>query len=98
MGFIAAAQKTLAKNEGLKATYILATDPGKKHYGTVTEVGHSAEVHGEEGSTVLIKASIDKGDLSDLRPGATVDHFDYSALDLLTARAWAFETINFTRP
>jgi len=72
MGFIAAAQKTLAKEGALKATYILATDPGTKHYGTVTEVGHSAEVHGEEGSTVLIKASIHKSDLSDLRPGATV--------------------------
>jgi hypothetical protein len=33
------------------------------------------------------------------RPGAvTVDHFDYSDLDLLTARTWSFEVIDFVRP
>ncbi len=58
MGFVSAAQKTLAKDGALKVTYILATDPGTKHYGTVSELGHSAEVHGEEGSTVLIKVAI----------------------------------------
>ena len=72
MGFIAAAQKAFAKDGALKATYILATDPGAKHYGTVTDVGHSAEVHGEEGSTVLIKTAVNKSDLSKLLPGATV--------------------------
>ena len=50
-------------------TYILATEPGTKHEGTVTEVDQSAEVRGEEGNTVLIKVAIDKNDLSDLRPG-----------------------------
>jgi hypothetical protein len=34
-----------------------------------------------------------------VRPGAVnVDHFDYSDLDLLTARTWSFEVIDFVRP
>ncbi len=70
MGFIASAQRDLGKE--LKVTYILATEPGTKYYGTVTEVAQSAEVRGEEGNTVLVKVAIDKADLSDLKPGATV--------------------------
>ena len=39
----------------------------------MTEVAHSAEVHGEEGSTVLIKVAINKDELPEpLLPGATV--------------------------
>ena len=70
MGFIASAQRDLGKE--LKVTYILATEPGTKYYGTVTEVAQSAEVRGEEGNTVLVKVAIDKADLSYLKPGATV--------------------------
>ena len=36
------------------------------------EIHRSAEVRGDEGNTVLIKVAIDKSDLPDLRPGATV--------------------------
>ena len=53
-------------------TYILATDPGTNFHGTVSEVAESAEVRGDEGNTVLVKVAIDKSDLVDLRPGATV--------------------------
>ena len=56
----------------LPVTYILATEPGKPHYGIVKEIHRSAEVRGDEGNTVLIKVAIDKADLPDLRPGATV--------------------------
>jgi hypothetical protein len=70
MGFIAAAQEKIRQD--LPVTYIVATDPGTKHHGTVSEVSKSAEVHGEEGNTVLIKVAIDKSELSNLRPGATV--------------------------
>ncbi len=53
-------------------SYILATEPGTKHFGTVKEIHRSAEVRGDEGNTVLIKVAIDKSELPSLRPGATV--------------------------
>jgi hypothetical protein len=56
----------------LRVSYILATEPGTTRYGTVTEIQRSAEVRGDEGVTVLIKVAINKEELPDLRPGATV--------------------------
>jgi multidrug efflux pump subunit AcrA (membrane-fusion protein) len=60
------------KEEKIPVSYILATEPGKTHTGTVKEVQRIAEVRGDEGNTVLIKVAIDKQELPDLRPGATV--------------------------
>lgn len=60
------------QNDQLEVSYILATEPGTTRYGRVTEIAHSAEVRGDEGNTVLIKVAIDKSELPDLRPGATV--------------------------
>jgi multidrug efflux pump subunit AcrA (membrane-fusion protein) len=70
MGHIAAAQKALG--EGLQVSYILATEPGTTRYGTIKEIDRSAEVRGDEGNTVLIKVAIDKNELPQLRPGASV--------------------------
>jgi multidrug efflux pump subunit AcrA (membrane-fusion protein) len=56
----------------LRVAYIMATETGTTHYGTVKEVQYSAEVRGDEGNTVLIKVAINKSDLSELRPGAAV--------------------------
>ena len=70
MGHITAAQHDIQPD--LKVTYILASDPGTKHVGAIQEIHQSAEVHGEEGSTVLIKVKIDKNDLPPVRPGTTV--------------------------
>lgn len=74
--------ETLAKLEDLRlekapdhrmtVEYILATEPGVTREGIITEIHRSAEVRGEEGNTVLIKVEIDKHDLPNLRPGATV--------------------------
>ncbi len=61
-----------ADDDQMQVAYILATEPGTTHYGTVEEVQRSAEVRGEEGNTVLIKVAINKEELPDLRPGATV--------------------------
>ena len=61
-----------APDDRLEVSYILATEPGTTHYGTVQEIHRSAEVRGDEGNTVLIKVAIDKSDLPSLRPGATV--------------------------
>lgn len=59
-------------DDQLEVTYILATEPGTTRFGTVKEIHRGAEVRGDEGNTVLIKVAIDKNDLPDLRPGATV--------------------------
>ena len=62
----------------LNVTYILATEPGTKHHGTVKEIARSAEIRGDEGNTVLIKVELDPDELEELRkeeklrPGATV--------------------------
>ena len=65
-------------------TFILATDPGTKHKGTVREIDLAAEVEGEEGNTVQIKVGFDKaellaalgadasGEVPHMRPGAEV--------------------------
>jgi RND family efflux transporter MFP subunit len=71
MGHITLAQK----DEGpeLPVTYHLATEPGSNYEGKVQEVHESAEVHGEEGSVVLVKVTIDKEQHPLLlRPGANV--------------------------
>jgi multidrug efflux pump subunit AcrA (membrane-fusion protein) len=70
MGHIVRAQQ--ANDGSLDVEYILATDPGTSLAGRVKEVHRSAEVRGEEGNTVLIKVSIDPGELSHPRPGAEV--------------------------
>ena len=49
-----------------------ATDPNLELQGTVKEIDLSTEVHEEEGSTVLIKVTIDKAQLPHLRRGVTV--------------------------
>jgi len=59
-------------NDELKVTFILATDPGTEHVGTVEEIEQNAEVRGEEGNTVLIRVNIDEAELANLRPGASV--------------------------
>jgi len=70
MGYIAQSQRELG--DDLPVNYVLATDPGNTHQGSVAEVHSVAEVKGEEGNTVLVKVDIDKSDLNDLRPGASV--------------------------
>lgn len=73
MGHIARAEnEARQRGEPLLVRYILATDPGTTHQGRVIEVHRMAEVKGEEGNTVLVRVAIDKRDLDDLRPGATV--------------------------
>ncbi len=58
----------------LDASYILATNPGTRHYGKVTEIEPAAHAEGEEGNIVLLKIAIDKKDhdAADLRAGASV--------------------------
>ena len=50
-------------------SFILATEPSRTLHGRIVEIHKGAEVHGEEGNTVLIKVAIDKDQLTDPRPG-----------------------------
>lgn len=72
MGYIVQTQNDLEKKD-LPVTFILASEPGVGHTGTIKEIHYSAEVRGEEGNTVLIKAkiddSVDRAKFPDLRPG-----------------------------
>ena len=58
----------------LEVDYILATDPGTRHYGTVKEIHEQAEVRGEEGNTVLVRVTIDpsRHEKEELGAGASV--------------------------
>jgi hypothetical protein len=51
---------------------MLATHPGDEFVGTVKEIDRVADDSGEEGSHVLVRVAIDKSQLPDLRPGASV--------------------------
>jgi hypothetical protein len=58
VGHVLQSQRELG--EQLRVTYILATDPGRERTGRVVEVHRAAEVHGQEGSTVLVKVTLDE--------------------------------------
>lgn len=70
MGFVESAVHKYGLN--LETTYILATEPGAKHIGHVTELARKADAKGEEGNVVEIKVAVNKDDFADRRPGATV--------------------------
>ena len=58
----------------LEVDYILATDPGTRHHGTVKEIHEQAEVRGEQGNTVLVRVTIDpeRHEKEELGAGASV--------------------------
>jgi len=69
----AAAEARKAGRE-LAVDYILATDPGTRHHGTVKEIHEQAEVRGEQGNTVLVRVTIDpeRHEKEELGAGASV--------------------------
>ncbi|MCC7085150.1 MAG: HlyD family efflux transporter periplasmic adaptor subunit [Pirellulales bacterium] len=73
MGHIRRAQHASGR-EDLKVSYILATDPNRTLYGTIKDIEESAEVVQEEGNTVKVRVTINKGEMSDdvMRPDAAV--------------------------
>ena len=85
MGHIARFRNELPDGEKQDVTFILATDPGIEHEGTVREIARIAEVEGEEGNMVQIKVDFKKAELlaalmaaegdrtPHLRPGAEVN-------------------------
>ena len=52
--------------------YVLATDPATQRNGEVTEVKESTEIHQEEGHIVKVKVAINRDEIGDPHPGATV--------------------------
>ena len=69
----AAAEADKAGKE-LEVDYIVATDPGTRHKGTVKEIHEQAEVRGEQGNTVLVRVTIDptRHEKEELGAGASV--------------------------
>ena len=69
-----AAAEARAASRDLEVDYILATDPGTRHKGTVREIHEQAEVRGEQGNTVLVRVTIDpdRHEKEELGAGASV--------------------------
>ncbi len=61
-----------AADDPLIVTFSLATHPGEEFTGNVTEIGQVAQSLDQEEPTVLVRVAIDKADLPELRPGASV--------------------------
>ena len=72
IGHVQRAQSDLKKPD-LEVSYILATDPGHEHRGTVKSIHETTQIHEQEGHTVRVKVSLDDKDLpGEMRPGASV--------------------------
>ena len=69
-----AAAAARAAGRELEVDYILATDPGTRHHGTVKEIHEQAEVRGEDGNTVRVRVTIDptRHEKEELGAGASV--------------------------
>jgi hypothetical protein len=69
-----AATEARRANRDLTVDYILATDPGTRHRGSVKEIHEQAEVRGEQGNTVLVRVTIDpeRHEKEELGAGASV--------------------------
>jgi multidrug efflux pump subunit AcrA (membrane-fusion protein) len=59
-----------ASAEPLRVTFSPAVAPGVVHEGRVVEIQNSAELRGEDGNTVLVRAAVDAAELPQRRPGA----------------------------
>lgn len=69
-GYLLAAQEGIRPD--LDVSFVLATDPGVSYAAKVSEVSLSAESIEDVGPAILVKASIAQGELSGVRPGASV--------------------------
>jgi multidrug resistance efflux pump len=94
MGHIAKA--AAASDEPLRVEYIVATNPGQTFEGRIVEMHSAAELRGEEGNTVLVRVAIDRRDLADLRPGASVTaRIDCGSRSL--GYVWLHDVIGFVQ-
>ncbi len=58
--------------EDLPVEFLLATDPETTYAGKISRISMRTETDKEHGASVLVTVAINKGDIPDLRPGATV--------------------------
>jgi hypothetical protein len=74
MGHLNTALAGLEADERLEVSYILATDPSQRLAGSVgrADVSNNNELHEEEGNGAKLRVRINKRDVADPRPGATV--------------------------
>jgi len=70
IGHVAAAAE--AHDEPLPVSFVLATEPETTYQGHLREIHTLVEVHQDQGNVVVLRVAIDKDQLQDLRPGATV--------------------------
>ncbi|WP_166820115.1 efflux RND transporter periplasmic adaptor subunit [Thalassoroseus pseudoceratinae] len=70
IGHVLAAQKE--SQDGLPVSFILATDPATTYSGKVIKTAMNTELDEENAATVLVTVAIDREQIPNLRPGATV--------------------------
>ncbi len=70
IGHVLAAQKEMKKE--LTVEFLLATDPETTYEGTISQISMTTEPGEEREAFVLVTVAIDREDIPDLRPGATV--------------------------
>lgn len=80
----------------LEVTYRPAADPEFDRRAVVGEVHWSAEVRGDEGNTVLVRAPIEATDLPALRPGAEATAKVYCGTRAL-GYVWLHDGVDFVR-
>ena len=61
-------------DQPLKVTFVVASDPQAKYIGEVSKIDSKADVRGDQGNTVLVRAKFDKDNFPDelLRDGTRV--------------------------
>lgn len=94
MGHVERAWKSKPTDKPLKVTYIMQTDPGTSHQGTVEEIHVTSSLHEDRGQSVRIRVKIDKNDLTDRRPGATATAKIHCGQRSI-AYVWMHEAIEF---
>lgn len=75
MGHVDLARREVKKadpNDDLQVKYVLATDPDQTRIGKIKHVERITQMHEEEGHTVRIRVAVDRDEIPDPRPGATV--------------------------
>jgi multidrug efflux pump subunit AcrA (membrane-fusion protein) len=69
---LAHVQRAQANSPALDVTFVLSSHPGQTFHGTLAELEKTAEVRGDEGNTILVRATIDKAQIPQLHDQTTV--------------------------
>lgn len=80
----------------LRVSYRLASEPRTDRAAEIREVHYAAEIRGEEGNTVLAKATLTGDDLPSLRPGAEATAKVYCGQRAL-GYVWLHDAVDFVR-